>query len=112
MYCSNCGKEISDAAKFCPLCGSPQSASQQTKSESESVVIDGENTEVFNFHEWIVQNGLESYEDLLKTQDLNTLDVLMTLTESRICWCGCKTSLKKQLLEYKKAVEASMNRLM
>lgn len=51
MYCSNCGKEISDAAKFCPLCGSPQSASQQTKSESESVVIDGENVEVFNFHE-------------------------------------------------------------
>ena len=82
MYCSNCGKDISDAAKFCPLCGSPQSASQQTKSESESVVIDGENAEVFNFHEWIVQNGLESYEELLKTQDLNTLDVLMTLTES------------------------------
>lgn len=81
MYCSNCGKDISDAAKFCPLCGSLQSASQQTKSESESVVIDGENAEVFNFHEWIVQNSLESYEELLKTQDLNTLDVLMTLTE-------------------------------
>ena len=99
MYCSNCGKEISDAAKFCPLCGSPQSASQQTKSESESVVIDGENTEVFNFHEWIVQNGLESYEELLKTQDLNTLDVLMTLTESDLEKIGIEsTVIKKKII--------------
>ena len=99
MYCSNCGKEISDAAKFCPLCGSPQSASQQTKSESESVVIDGENAEVFNFHEWIVQNGLESYEELLKTQDLNTLDVLMTLTESDLEKIGIESiGAKKKLV--------------
>ena len=99
MYCSNCGKEISDAAKFCPLCGSPQSASQQTKSESESVVIDGENAEVFNFHEWIVQNGLESYEELLKTQDLNTLDVLMTLTESDLEKIGIESiGVKKKII--------------
>lgn len=99
MYCSNCGKDISDAAKFCPLCGSPQSASQQTKSESESVVIDGENAEVFNFHEWIVQNGLESYEELLKTQDLNTLDVLMTLTESDLEKIGIESiGAKKKII--------------
>lgn len=99
MYCSNCGKEISDAAKFCPLCGSPQSANQQTKSESESVVIDGENAEVFNFHEWIVQNGLESYEELLKTQDLNTLDVLMTLTESDLEKIGIESiGAKKKII--------------
>lgn len=99
MYCSNCGKDISDAAKFCPLCGSPQSASQQTKSESESVVIDGENAEVFNFHEWIVQNGLESYEELLKTQDLNTLDVLMTLTESDLEKIGIENiGAKKKII--------------
>ena len=99
MYCSNCGKEISDAAKFCPLCGSPQSASQQTKSEVESVVIDGENAEVFNFHEWIVQNGLESYEELLKTQDLNTLDVLMTLTESDLEKIGIESiGAKKKII--------------
>lgn len=99
MYCNNCGKEISDAAKFCPLCGSPQSASQQTKSESESVVIDGENAEVFNFHEWIVQNGLESYEELLKTQDLNTLDVLMTLTESDLEKIGIESiGAKKKII--------------
>ena len=99
MYCSNCGKDISDAAKFCPLCGSPQSASQQTKSESESVVIDGENVEVFNFHEWIVQNGLESYEELLKTQDLNTLDVLMTLTESDLEKIGIESiGAKKKII--------------
>ena len=99
MYCSNCGKEISDAAKFCPLCGSPQSASQQIKSESESVVIDGENAEVFNFHEWIVQNGLESYEELLKTQDLNTLDVLMTLTESDLEKIGIESiGAKKKII--------------
>lgn len=97
--CSNCGKDISDAAKFCPLCGSPQSASQQTKSESESVVIDGENAEVFNFHEWIVQNGLESYEELLKTQDLNTLDVLMTLTESDLEKIGIESiGAKKKII--------------
>ena len=99
MYCSNCGKEISDAAKFCPLCGNPQSASQQTKSESESVVINGENAEVFNFHEWIVQNGLESYEELLKTQDLNTLDVLMTLTESDLEKIGIESiGAKKKII--------------
>ena len=99
MYCSNCGKEISDAAKFCPLCGSPQSASQQTKSESESVVIDGENAEVFNFHEWIVQNGLESYEEVLKKQDLNTLDVLMTLTESDLEKIGIESiGAKKKII--------------
>lgn len=99
MYCNNCGKGISDAAKFCPLCGSPQSASQQTKSESESVVIDGENVEVFNFHEWIVQNGLESYEELLKTQDLNTLDVLMTLTESDLEKIGIESiGAKKKII--------------
>lgn len=99
MYCSNCGKDINDAAKFCPLCGSPQSASQQTKSESESVVIDGENAEVFNFHEWIVQNGLESYEELLKTQDLNTLDVLMTLTESDLEKIGIESiGAKKKII--------------
>ena len=99
MYCSNCGKEISDAAKFCPLCGSPQSSSQQTKSESESVVIDGENAEVFKFHEWIVQNGLESYEELLKTQDLNTLDVLMTLTESDLEKIGIESiGAKKKII--------------
>ena len=98
-FCSNCGKDISDAAKFCPLCGSPQSASQQTKSESESVVIDGENAEVFNFHEWIVQNGLESYEELLKTHDLNTLDVLMTLTESDLEKIGIESiGAKKKII--------------
>lgn len=99
MFCSNCGKQISDAAKFCPLCGSPQSASQQTKSESESVVIDGENAEVFNFHEWIVQNGLESYEEVLKKQDLNTLDVLMTLTESDLEKIGIESiGAKKKII--------------
>lgn len=99
MYCSNCGKEISDAAKFCSLCGSPQSASQQTRSNSESVVIDGENAEEFNFHEWIIQNGLESYEELLKTQDLNTLDVLMTLTESDLEKIGIESiGAKKKII--------------
>ena len=99
MYCNNCGKEISDAAKFCPLCGSPQSAREQNRSDSESIIIDSEKTEVFNFHEWILQNGLESYEELLKKQDLDTLDVLMTLTESDLDKIGIESiGAKKKII--------------
>lgn len=99
MYCNNCGKEISDVAKFCPLCGSPQSAREQNRSDSESIIIDSEKTEVFNFHEWILQNGLESYEELLKKQDLDTLDVLMTLTESDLDKIGIESiGAKKKII--------------
>lgn len=26
MFCSKCGKQIKDGAKFCPFCGAPQQA--------------------------------------------------------------------------------------
>ena len=72
MYCSNCGKEISDAAKFCPLCGSPQSASQQTKSESESVVIDGENAfKLFDTFGFPIELTNEMANDLGLTVDMD-----------------------------------------
>lgn len=98
MYCNSCGKEIRDDAKFCPLCGSPQS-SKQTMGETESFVIDGTDTDVFNFHEWILANGLEAYEELLKKQDLDTLDVLMTLTDSDLDKIGIESiGAKKKII--------------
>ena len=36
----------------------------------------------FSFHNWIVENGLESSEQIFKAQDLDTLDVLMSITET------------------------------
>ena len=99
MYCNNCGKEISEDAKFCPLCGAPQNSWQQAVGKTESVVIDGEEKEVFNFHEWVVQNSLESYEEVLKKQDLDTLDVLMTLTESDLEKLGIESiGAKKKIV--------------
>ena len=95
MFCKNCGKEISDAAKFCPSCGS----SQASESKSESTFIDGTNTEVFNFQEWIVNNNLEAYEEFLRAQDLDFLDVLMTLTEDDLGKIGIESiGAKKKIL--------------
>ena len=36
----------------------------------------------FSFHNWIVENELESSEQIFKAQDLDTLDVPMSITES------------------------------
>ena len=33
MFCSNCGKEIPDGAKFCGFCGTPTEAAEQAKEE-------------------------------------------------------------------------------
>lgn len=77
MFCVKCGSEIQDGSKFCPECGSSQEC-EPIKPESSDPVT----TEDFNFHNWIIENNLESCEGFLKAQDLDTLDVLMTITES------------------------------
>ncbi|MDR0934777.1 MAG: TM2 domain-containing protein [Erysipelotrichaceae bacterium] len=33
MYCSNCGKEIPNDAKFCPFCGVPVTSSETVEAE-------------------------------------------------------------------------------
>lgn len=77
MFCIKCGHQINDGTKFCPKCGSSQSVASETSEKIEETTVDG-----FNFHNWITENGLESSESILKGQDLDTLDVLMSITES------------------------------
>ena len=95
MFCVKCGKQISDEAKFCPNCGSPQDVTPESSETTfESTISDG-----FNFHSWILENGLESCESFLKAQDLDTLDVLMTLTESDLDKIGIENiGTKKKIL--------------
>lgn len=77
MFCKNCGKEIKEGVKFCPECGQRQfeSSGETIPSITKKVDTDG-----FDFHAWILENNLESYEDSLRTQDLDTQDVLVGLT--------------------------------
>lgn len=81
MFCKNCGKEIADETKFCPECGARQDG-ESVSSNEKTENITSANSDGFNFHSWIVENGLESYEATLKSQDLDTADVLITLTAS------------------------------
>lgn len=72
MFCKFCGKEIEDGAKFCPSCG------KNLEREEEIILANGK----FDFHNWILENNLESYEEMLKSEDFDTEDVLVGLTES------------------------------
>lgn len=78
MFCIKCGHQINGDASFCPACGT----SQETNTSNLPEVIDEYDNNGFNFHRWIIENSLESYESLLRAQDFDTLDVLMTLEES------------------------------
>lgn len=95
MFCVKCGSQINDEAKFCPKCGAAQETVVAPVSEkTESVMLDE-----FDFHQWIVQNGLESYESYLKNQDLDTVDVLMTLTEADLDKIGIESvGIKKKII--------------
>lgn len=94
MFCVKCGKEINDNSKFCPECGSPQEA-DINETQSVEVTADSE----FNFHKWIEENSLESCESFFKAQDLDTLDVLMTLTEDDLNKIGIESiGTKRKIL--------------
>lgn len=42
------------------------------------------NSGEFYFHDWIEENDLELYEDILKSEDFDTKDILIGLTENDI----------------------------
>lgn len=42
------------------------------------------NFDEFYFHDWIEENELEFCEDILKSEDFNTKDILIGLTENDI----------------------------
>ena len=95
MFCVKCGHQINDDAKFCPECGS----SQDVESQNTEKIINETDSDGFNFHNWILENGLESCESFLKGQDLDTLDVLMTLTENDLDKIGIDSiGTKRKLL--------------
>ena len=95
MFCVKCGSQINDEAKFCPKCGGSQESSCETITEQVECITE----EGFDFHQWIVRNGLDSYESYLKNQDLDTVDVLMTLTESDLDKIGIESiGAKKKII--------------
>lgn len=50
---------------------------------------------MFDFHAWIVENNLEAYEETLKAQDIDTKDMLVSLSEGDLSTMGI-TSLGGQ----------------
>ena len=79
MFCKHCGNELSTDTKFCPNCGNAQTkANTDTLNDNSS----NEYSDKFNFHKWIVDNALDSYEQVLKAEDFDTEDILIGLTES------------------------------
>lgn len=60
----------------------------------------------FSFHNWIFENGLESSEQILKAQDLDTLDVLMSITETDLDKMGIDSiGTKRKILNGIQKVE-------
>ena len=86
MYCNNCKNSIKDNAKFCPICG-------RKMDKNDSEYAERNSSYDFDFHKWIIENGLESYEDFLIKQDLNSIDVLMSLSESDLLQIGIESKI-------------------
>ena len=76
MFCKNCGKEISENTKFCPECGVSQIADGKIEEAVNSISAG------FDFHNWIMENSLESYEEILKSEDFDTEDILIGIKET------------------------------
>lgn len=94
MFCKNCGKAITDGAKFCPMCGTSQSEESNSSPQVEET-----SSHSFDFHQWITENGLEAYEEYLKNQDLDTVDVLMSVTEADLDKIGIESiGAKKKII--------------
>ncbi len=79
MFCINCGKDIEDF-DFCPYCGK----AQKRDTSNTSTDANHKNSSGFDFHNWCIGNDLESIEKQLKNQDLDTKDVLVSLSESDV----------------------------
>ena len=81
MFCSECGNEISDSAKFCPSCGAKQLKSDEWKNDKvfkeKKVESDGwENDEVPKKKE-IESYGFESggvFKEIEKPRNLDKFD--------------------------------------
>lgn len=56
---------------------------------------------MFDFHTWIVENNLEAYEEVLKAQDIDTQDMLASLTTNDLSTMGI-TSLGGQKKNYER----------
>lgn len=55
MYCSNCGKQITDGTKFCPECGASQAGAAATQQPVINVVNNNTNVNK-NFGGYIPKN--------------------------------------------------------
>lgn len=51
MYCTQCGSEIKDAAKFCTACGAPVDG---------AISVDGDGTEATKAAEWVAETTAET----------------------------------------------------
>ena len=43
-FCSNCGQQLDDKAKFCSACGTPNPAQQAPQEEKRKTVYEGRET--------------------------------------------------------------------
>jgi len=70
MFCSECGNEISDSAKFCPSCGAKQNINRDSNSQSEL-----ENKEVDRFFNF-------SLDEFIRLEDYEIKQILLEAVES------------------------------
>lgn len=68
------------------------------------------NSDEFYFHDWIEENELEFCEDILKSEDFNTKDILIGLTENDIDRLGSLSlGAKKKILNAVQRLRSSEN---
>lgn len=105
MFCVNCGKTINDNARFCNFCGTSQEIEAVNEVQQEKAP-----SYTFDFHRWVVENGLEAHEEHLKNQDLDSVDVLMSLTEADLEKLGIESiGAKKKILNGVQKLKTTAN---